>query len=130
MGFLSKLIGGVAVEPITAVGNVITSIFGDKTEKLSHEEIMARLAQQPQLAQVELNKVEAAHRSIFVAGWRPAVGWVCAIALAWHYLGAPIAAVWVTDMPELDTAGLMELVIAMLGMGTLRTVEKLQGRAK
>ena len=130
MGFLNKLIGGVAVAPIEAVGNVITGIFGDKSEKLSHEQIMAKLAQAPGLAQVELNKVEAGHRSIFVAGWRPAIGWVCACALGWHYVGSPFVAVWIKDMPDLETGTLMELVIAMLGMGALRTTEKLMGKTR
>ena len=87
MSFLSKLIGGAAVEPITAVGNVITGIFGDKGEKLSHEQIMARLAQAPQIAQVELNKVEAGHRSVFISGWRPFIGWVCGFVVPRSRLG-------------------------------------------
>ena len=130
MGLLSKLIGGVAVEPITAVGNVITGIFGDKGEKLSHEQIMARIAQQPSLVQTEINKVEAQHRSVFVAGWRPFIGWVCGVSLGYSFFLAPIIDIWVSDMPELDTDTLYNLVLALLGLGTLRTAEKFMGRTK
>ena len=129
MGLLKKLIGGVAVEPITAVGNVITGIFGDKGEKLSHEEVMARIAQQPSLVQAEINKIEAQHRSIFVAGWRPFIGWVCGVSLAYTYIGSPILDIWVDTMPKLDSETLYNLVLALLGLGGLRSREKMKGRA-
>lgn len=130
MGILSKLIGGVAVEPITAIGNVITGIFGDKGEKLTHDEVMARIALQPTLLQTEINKVEAQHRSVFVAGWRPFIGWVCGVSLGYSFFVAPILDIWVDVMPELDTDTLYNLVLALLGLGTLRTVEKAMGRTK
>ena len=130
MGILSKLIGGAATEPITAIGNIVTGIFGDKGEKLTHQEVMARIAMQPTLVQAEINKVEAQHRSIFVAGWRPFIGWVCGVGLAYNFMGHPIASIWVTEMPPIDTTGLYNLVLALLGLGSLRTVEKTQGRAK
>ena len=76
MGIFSGLFGETAAAPITAIGNIVTGIFGDKGEKLTHEEVMARIALQPTLVQTEINKVEAQHRSPFVAGWRPAIGWV------------------------------------------------------
>ena len=86
---------------------------------------------------VELNKIEAAHRSIFVAGWRPFIGWTCGAALAWHFLGHPLAewanAVFGTPPavpPLLDDSNLMELVLAMLGLSGLRTFEKVQGRSR
>ena len=141
MGFFSKLLGDTTAAPITAVGNVITSIFGDKTEKLSHQEIMAELALKPAMVQNEINKVEAAHRSVFVAGWRPAIGWVCAISLFFFYVPQYVLAtfVWVKLIVANDwelvpypvTAdGVLELVLALLGMATIRSVEKLSGRAK
>ena len=130
MGFLSKIIGGVAVEPITAIGNIVTGIFGDKGEKLSHEEVMARIALQPALLQGEINKIEAQHRSIFVAGWRPFIGWVCGTALAYNFIGHPIISIWVVEMPVLDATGLYNLVLALLGLGAYRSVEKIKGRAK
>lgn len=85
---------------------------------------------------VELNKIEAAHRSVFVAGWRPAVGWICAAGVGWAYLGHPVflwaAAVWSPGLqpPAIHTDSLFELVLAMLGMAGLRSFEKASGRVK
>lgn len=85
---------------------------------------------------VELNKIEAAHRSIFVAGWRPAVGWICALGVGWAYLGHPLflwaAALWSPGLqpPAIQTDSLFELVLAMLGMAGLRSFEKAAGRVK
>lgn len=131
MGFLSKLVGGAAVAPIEAIGNIVTGVWGDKGEKMTHAEVMTKLAQQPAMAQVELNKVEAGHRSIFVAGWRPFIGWVCGLGLLNAFLLNPWID-WLTDspVPDIPTDIMMELVIAMLGLGALRTYEKLQGKAK
>lgn len=142
MGFLNKVfnVGEAAVAPITAVGNILDNLFTSKDEVLTHEAILTRLAQAPNLAQVELNKVEASHRSIFVAGWRPAIGWVCAISLFFFYVPQFIIAsfVWVKLLMAnnwemvaypLSAQGLMELVVALLGMGILRTVDKAAKRS-
>lgn len=85
---------------------------------------------QRSLAQTNINAVEAANASPFVAGWRPAIGWIGAAALAYHYLVRPLAP-WictafghpVPEMPGLD-GGLFELVSLMLGLGGLRTLDK------
>lgn len=81
--------------------------------------------------QVEVNKVEAAHKSVFVAGWRPFIGWICGLGIAWAFLIQPTV-IWyvaafhpeITNIPKIDTDGLFALVLAMLGMGGLRTFEK------
>ena len=85
--------------------------------------------------QLEINKVEAANANIFVSGWRPAIGWVCALALLYQYLVRPLAvAIFAAvghplpTMPGLDE-NLWQLMMAMLGMGGLRTFEKVQGVA-
>ncbi len=141
MGILSKLLGNTAAAPITAIGNIVTGIFGDKGEKLTHEEVMARIALQPALVQTEINKVEAGHRSVWVAGWRPGIGWVCALSLFFFYVPQYVLATyiwiklivaneWVMVPYPVDNAGVMELVLAMLGMATIRSVEKLKGRTK
>ena len=132
MGFLSKLIGGAAVAPIEAIGNIVTGVWGDKGEKMTHDEVMAKIALQPAMAQVELNKVEASHRSMFVAGWRPFLGWICGLGLAIAFLVNPFI-VWISPdatVPDVPTEVMMELVVAMLGLAGLRTYEKLQGRTK
>ena len=132
MGLLSKVFGvGEAVSGITAIGNVLDGLFTSTDEKLTHEEVRIRLAQQPDMAQIEINKIEASHRSRFVAGWRPFLGWVCGIGLANMFLINPWLQ-WITgkDGPNLPENIIMELVFALLGLGTLRTIEKIQGRAK
>lgn len=84
-------------------------------------------------AQVELNKAEAQHSSMFVAGWRPFIGWVGGVALAWTYIMYPIME-WVAriqgytgELPVLQTDALYQLVLAMLGIGAMRSFDKLRG---
>jgi hypothetical protein len=93
----------------------------------------AAVAQSSQ--QAEINKVEAGHHSIFVSGWRPYIGWVCGMAMAWTFLLAPMLS-WllsvtgvVAVVPPLQTEYLLELVLAMLGLGGLRSFEKMRGVA-
>lgn len=87
--------------------------------------------------QLEINKQEAAHGSIFVAGWRPAIGWICGSALGWNYIIQPIitwiafiSGVDLADAPRLDTAELTTILLGMLGLGGLRTYEKRLGVAR
>lgn len=123
--------GEAAAAPITAVGNVLDALFTSDDERLDKKVILTRLAQQPNLAQVELNKVEASHRSMFVAGWRPAIGWVCAIGLFLTFIINPLLQWWTgVDGPDLPQDIILELVLALLGLGALRTVEKMNGRSK
>lgn len=140
MSILGKLFGGgigQIAQPVEAVGNVLDKLFTSDDERLDRAEALQRLAQQPQLAQTEINKIEAQHRSIFVAGWRPAVGWICAAAMGYQYvlrdLLAWAMAVWAPDIappPALALDAMMTVLMGLLGLGTLRTVEKMGGRSK
>jgi hypothetical protein len=145
MGLLSflgagKAAGEAIATPVSAVGNVLDKLFTSDEERGLLDNAKAKLALAPHIAQSEINKVEASHRSIFVAGWRPAIGWVCALALATYYLPQHVmaAVLWVkmcwaaSEMQPypIDIKGLLELVLALLGLGGLRTFEKLSGRAK
>lgn len=93
-------------------------------------------ALQQNLAQMRINEAEAASPSGLVSGWRPAVGWVCVAALAYQYLLRPLVP-WalnaaghpVVDMPGLDN-NMFELVLALLGVGGLRSFDKLKGTSK
>lgn len=94
-------------------------------------ETLAQLAA-ADLKQMEVNAEEAKSASLFVAGWRPAIGWCCAAALGYQYLLVPLGgwiAAWsgisVPQPPSLDS-GLWELMAGMLGLGALRTVEKIR----
>lgn len=103
------------------------------------ERLQLRMAQAPYLAQIELNKLEAQSRSWFNSGWRPAVGWVLAISLALYYIPqfAMAAVLWSLVCIETGTLvaypveihGLKELLLSMLGLGAIRTYEKVKGKA-
>lgn len=131
MSWVSKIIGDSAKSPISAIFDGIDSLVTNDEERAAAQLLKIRAMQEPGKLQVELNKIEASHRSIFVAGWRPAIGWVCALGLSFPFLLNPIFQ-WYTGEagPDLPIESLLELVVAMLGMGALRTIEKLQGRAK
>ncbi len=87
--------------------------------------------------QLDINKEEAKHASLFVAGWRPAVGWICGVALGWNFIVHPMllwiafalpeTAIDLTTAPQLDTGELMTILLGMLGLGGLRTYEKRVG---
>jgi len=111
----------------------------DQKNKLAHElaTMADQHAQQALLAQLEINKAEAASGSVFKGGWRPAVGWVCAIAFAYHFIlkdliifGASFAGYKLPELPEFDMGTLLTVLGGMLGIGGLRTYEKKSGLTK
>lgn len=138
---LASLLGGETVgSAVDAVGNAVDKIFTSDEERAQAEAVMAKIKQQPHLLQAEINKLEAQHRSILVAGWRPFIGWVCGIALGAYFIPKFILAsvLWVRISWEaqalqaypVDGADLLQVVFALLGLGGLRTVEKLSNKAK
>jgi len=131
MSFLSKFFASSTAQPIEAVGNVLDKLFTSDDEKLSKKILLQKLAQEPALAQVELNKVQAQHRSIFVAGARPFMMWVCGVGFAFTFIINPILQ-WSTGDPgpQMPSDIMLELAIGMLGMSALRTAEKLAGKTK
>ena len=106
----------------------------DTKNKLAHEisTMSERHAQELAKGQLEVNKVEAASKSMFVAGWRPAVGWTCCVALLSNYILIPMAnfglllAEMNVEVPSLDMSAMMPVLLGMLGLGAMRTVEKTQ----
>ncbi|MDA8524199.1 holin family protein [Alphaproteobacteria bacterium] len=81
LSFLTKQ----ATEPIKAVGNMLDALFTSNKERLGKKAVLARIAEQPGLVQLEINKIEAAYKTVFVAGWRPFIGWVCGLALFYNF---------------------------------------------
>lgn len=88
------------------------------------------------IAQAQINAVEAAHRSIFVSGWRPFAGWVCGVALAYNYVFMPfftytcrLIDITAPPMPSLDMGELITILFGMLGLGAFRAYEKKEGVA-
>ncbi len=127
---------------------VIDKIFPDKDAtdrakvemlKLQQEGAFKELELQFEIAkgQMEINKIEAANTSVFVSGWRPAVGWVCVSAYCYNYVAMPLI-VWFSkwydpsapSMITLDTGELTTLLFGMLGLGAMRTIEKVNKVAK
>ena len=125
---------------IPAVSSILDKFIEDKDEKakLAHEiaTMSQKMAHESAMAQVEVNKEEAKHRSVFVSGWRPAVGWTCALALLYHYLLRPTAVFIATlmgnaiELPVFDMNSLLTVLMGLLGLGGLRTYEKVKNVSK
>ena len=124
---------------ITGIGSVadlantvIGKIWPDKTEAEKQQLAAAVMVIQGQL---DINKAEAASPSIFVSGWRPAIGWVCGAACAWNWIGLPVALFAASyaghplSLAPADITEMMPILLGMLGLGGLRTVEKINGVA-
>lgn len=132
----------MSFDPITAVlklgDTLIDKFVPDKTEAQKAKVELLRMAHDGELetmrGQIEINKIEAASDSLFKSGWRPAIGWVCVLALAFNYIGYPVWA-WAAASyqlpvpPELDIADLLTLLLGMLGLGGMRMHEKINGVA-
>ena len=122
----------MALDPITAgiVGKFVDKFVPDKdlAAKLKANAASQEFSGELSLlvGQLEINKVEAAHKSLFVAGWRPFIGWVCGVGLLYNVLVQPIFDIWV-DMPEINPDLLYPVLLGMLGMSGLRTYEKFKG---
>jgi|TARA_R110000868_G_scaffold248560_4_gene505122 hypothetical protein len=124
----------MALDPITAgiglVGKFVDKFVPDKdlATKLKANAASQEFSGELSLlvGQLEINKVEAAHKSLFVAGWRPFIGWVCGVGLLYNVLIQPIFDIWV-DMPEINPDLLYPVLLGMLGMSGLRTYEKFKG---
>jgi hypothetical protein len=127
LGLIDRLIG-----PVSAI---LDKVVADKDlkEQLSHD--IATMAERHShdviKAQIEVNKEEAKHRSLFVSGWRPAVGWTCTLALLSNFILIPmtnfILVLANSDIaiPLIDVSTMMPVLMGMLGLGTMRTVEKI-----
>ena len=131
----------MSADPITAGIDLVSTFVGkfvkdkDLAAKLLHEANSQEMASeiQARLGQMEVNKVEAASKSLFVSGWRPAVGWICVLSLGYQFFLSPfirfIAIVAMDNppiFPVLDSSQLTPILIGMLGLGGLRTFEKVK----
>ena len=129
---IDKLIG-----PVTGL---LDKFVEDKDQKakLAHEvaTMAQRHAQELSKGQLEVNKAEAQHKSLFVSGWRPAVGWCCVFGMMGNFMVIPftnfVLALLKIDVvvPLIDTATMMPVLMGMLGLGAMRTYEKRTGVSK
>lgn len=138
MSFLKELLGGLT-SPIT---DIISEVVVDKDKKREIELKLQELVDKADeryheelMGQIEVNKVEAQHASLFVAGWRPFIGWTGGVGLAYSFVLAPFiefvarANGYTQEMPMPDAGQLMMLVTSMLGVGALRSYDKAKGTA-
>jgi hypothetical protein len=129
-----KMLASLIPALLPIVGDVLDRFFPNKEEKeKATREIEAKLTEHLasiDLAQLEVNKAEASHKSMFIAGWRPFVGWSCGLALFYTYLIQPIAIFimgqtgTLVHLPEIDLGTMMPVLLGMLGLGGLRSWEK------
>jgi hypothetical protein len=141
----------MALDPITAAldlgGKLIDKVFPNAEAKAAAQLELLKLAQAGELAeltagtelakaQVGLNQTEAASPSLFVSGWRPFIGWICGLGLAYQFLAHPLLVFLLrltqvaSEPPGLEMETLITLLFGMLGLGGMRTFEKLSGVAR
>ena len=103
----------------------------DTKQKIAHElaTMSEKHAQSIALAQIELNTAEA-KGNWFQSGWRPATGWVCVAGFAVNFLISPLAAAFEITIPQADTTVMLPVLLGMLGLGTMRTAERLKDKGK
>jgi hypothetical protein len=137
-GFLKDILGGL-IEPIT---DIIGEVVVDKDKKKELELKLAEIVDRADdryheelMGQIETNKIEAQHASLFVAGWRPFIGWTSGVGIAYTFVLSPFiefvarANGYTGVMPMPDMGQLMTLVLAMLGVGAMRSYDKSHGTA-
>ena len=124
------------------ISNLLSEVVTDRDQRdrLAHDlaTLSARHAHSERLGQMDVNKAEAAHRTVFVAGWRPFIGWVCGTGMAFNYLIAPIAnatlSIWLgaaaAQIEPLSLGEMLPVLGGMLGLGGLRSWEKSKGLTK
>jgi len=133
----------MALDPVSALldigGKVLDRVFPDPAQQAAARLELLKLQQSGELTQIagqmEINKAEAANPSVFVSGWRPAIGWICGAGFAVQFVIGPLAE-WGSALyghpvkfPQMDTGTMMPLLLGMLGLGGLRTAEKLADKA-
>ena len=131
------------MDPISSIAGLantlITKIWPDPADQASAEALLIKTQMDAALAQaqqqIDINKIEAASANVFVSGWRPFVGWVCGGAFALHFLFLPLLN-WLAELfghsaiaIPFDMATLSTVLMGMLGLGTMRSVEKWRGVA-
>lgn len=133
----------MAFDPVSALldigGKVIDRLWPDPTQAAAAKLELFKLQQSGELqvmaGQMEINKTEAASASLFVSGWRPGVGWICVAACGWNWIGLPIAKLGLEmsghsiALSPADISEMLPVLMGMLGLGGLRTIEKLNDKA-
>ena len=134
------MIAALIPQLIPILGNVLDKTISDKDARakalIDIEAALVSNAHSINVETIKTNQIEAGHRSVWVAGWRPAIGWSCAAGIFWMVVGYPITSWFVAlqgidvELPDLPVEILFELTLAMLGMGALRSFDKLKNLTK
>jgi hypothetical protein len=133
---LSGLLGAILPIANTVIDRLVPDKNLQAKVKAEMEKTLVQAEAAGMLAQSQANIEQAKHPSIFVAGARPAIMWICAVALGWQFIGHPIAiwgvALWAPDtpIPSIPSEGLFPLTMSLLGLGTMRSAEKWRGVAR
>ena len=124
---------GIAESIIGVAGKVLDKFVEDKDLKRKLESELKSQIISLDLAQAQTNLEQAKHSSVFIAGARPAIMWICAFGLGWQFVFQPVAA-WILAvsgsellLPLFETEGLMPLTLSLLGLGSMRSFEKFKG---
>ena len=136
LGIIQGILGGGQGGALKTISKVIDDLHTSDEEKLDKKILMQRLQQKLADKQLDVNANEAGHRSIFVSGWRPFIGWCGGFALAFEFILSPgiewyakFAGLSLTA-PEIQTGPLLAIVTSMLGVAGLRSFEKSKGLTK
>lgn len=131
MPFLSKLGKFLGLSnPIKEIPEAIDRFVETADEKRAWQILKKKIEENNNKWQNSVNMVEAQHKSLFVAGWRPAIGWICSLGLLYSWFVHPILQMLNLSAPQLETGVIVSLVTSMLGMAGIRTYEKKNGIAK
>ena len=136
LGIIQGLLGGGQGGALKTISKVIDDLHTSDEEKLDKKILMQRIQQKLAEKQLDVNVKEAGHRSIFVSGWRPFIGWCGGFALAFEFILSP-GIEWYSKFaglnlmaPEIQTGPLLAIVTSMLGVAGLRSFEKSKGLTK
>ena len=136
LGIIQGILGGGQGGALKTISKVIDDLHTSDEEKLDKKILMQRIKQKLAEKQLDVNAKEAGHRSIFVSGWRPFIGWCGGFALAFEFILSP-GIEWYSKFaglnliaPEIQTGPLLAIVTSMLGVAGLRSFEKAKGITK
>tara|TARA_R110002167_G_scaffold171812_1_gene369891 strand:+ start:544 stop:915 length:372 start_codon:yes stop_codon:yes gene_type:complete len=120
---------------LNMIGNIIDKVAGHVDKFTLDKEEKAQLIQEINKAQIEVNKIEAGQTNVFVSGWRPFTGWVCSVALCYHFVLQPfLMFIFISigkpmELPVFDMSTLTTVLLGMLGLGGMRSFEKVKRSA-
>lgn len=130
----------MSLDPLTAgfdfAAKLLDKLFPDPTQRAAAQAQLLQIQQTGELAQIAVDQEEAKSENIFVSGWRPALGWTCVSAFAYHYVMQPLLVFIIlqlggkVNLPDFDMSTLSTVLMGMMGLGSLRTVEKMSDKAQ